>query len=63
MSGVAALADAMPGMTALAKLDISSNYIGAEQEEDLQRVCNAGGIELAPRNSTQKKEKKFATPF
>jgi hypothetical protein len=31
---------------ALAKLDMSTNYIGAEQEEDLQRICMAGGIEL-----------------
>jgi hypothetical protein len=29
------------------KLDISSNRIGAEQERDLQRICVAGGIELA----------------
>jgi hypothetical protein len=32
---------------ALIKLDISSNGIGAEQERDLQRICVAGGIELA----------------
>jgi hypothetical protein len=31
---------------ALAKLDMSTNGIGAEQEEDLQRICMAGGIEL-----------------
>jgi hypothetical protein len=31
---------------ALAKLDMSTNDIGAEQEEDLQRICMAGGIEL-----------------
>jgi hypothetical protein len=31
---------------ALAKLDISCNCIGAEQEGDLQRICAAGGIEL-----------------
>jgi hypothetical protein len=31
----------------LIKLDISSNAIGAEQEEDLQRICVASGIELA----------------
>jgi hypothetical protein len=38
-----------PGLSdngALAKLDMSSNTIGAEQEEDLQRICLAGGIEL-----------------
>jgi hypothetical protein len=32
---------------ALIKLDISSNYIGGEQEGDLQRICVASGIELA----------------
>jgi hypothetical protein len=32
---------------ALIKLDIDSNHIGAEQERDLQRICVAGGIELA----------------
>jgi hypothetical protein len=33
---------------ALTKLDISRNYIGAEQEGGLQRICVvAGGIELA----------------
>jgi Ran GTPase-activating protein (RanGAP) involved in mRNA processing and transport len=46
-SGVTALADVIPGMRALAKLDISNNYIGAEQADDLQRICVAGGIELA----------------
>jgi hypothetical protein len=47
MSGIAALADAIPGMGALIKLDISSNHIGAEQEGGLQRICAAGSIELA----------------
>jgi hypothetical protein len=46
MSAVIALANAIPDMRALAKLDMSSNNIGAEQEEDLQRICMAGGIEL-----------------
>jgi hypothetical protein len=32
---------------ALNKLDISNNNIGAEHERDLQRICVAGGIELA----------------
>jgi hypothetical protein len=32
---------------ALIKLDISRNFIGAEQSEDLQRICVASGIELA----------------
>jgi hypothetical protein len=47
MSGVAALADVIPSMGALIKLDISSNVIGAEQEGDLQRICMASDIELA----------------
>jgi hypothetical protein len=47
MSGIMALAAAIPDMGALIKLDISSNQIGAEQERDLQRICVAGGIELA----------------
>ena len=34
-------------MGALNKLDISNNNIGAEHERDLQRICVAGGIELA----------------
>jgi hypothetical protein len=34
-------------MGALTKLDISGNDIGAEQEGGLQRICVAGGIELA----------------
>jgi hypothetical protein len=46
-SGVVALADVIPDMGALIKLDISSNIIGAEQERDLQRICVASGIELA----------------
>jgi hypothetical protein len=32
---------------ALTKLSIGSNDIGAEQVRDLQRICVAGGIELA----------------
>jgi hypothetical protein len=47
MSGIIALANIIPGMGALTKLDISSNHIGAGQERDLQRICVAGGIELA----------------
>jgi hypothetical protein len=35
------------GNGALTTLDISSNHIGAEQEGGLQRICVAGGIELA----------------
>jgi hypothetical protein len=45
--GVIALATAIPDMRALTKLNISGNYIGAEQERDLQCICVAGGIELA----------------
>ena len=35
------------GARALIKLDISKNHIRAEQELHLQRICVAGGIELA----------------
>ena len=42
-----AIANAIPDMGALTKLDISSNYIAAAQGEDLQRICAASGIELA----------------
>jgi hypothetical protein len=34
-------------MEALIKLDVSGNAIGAAQEGELQRICLAGGIELA----------------
>jgi hypothetical protein len=47
VSGIIALANIIPDMGALAKLNIGSNHIGAEQERDLQRICVAGGIELA----------------
>jgi hypothetical protein len=43
VTGVTALANAIPGMGALIKLDISSNAIGAEQEGDLQRICMEHG--------------------
>jgi Ran GTPase-activating protein (RanGAP) involved in mRNA processing and transport len=46
MSALVALADVIPGMGALIKLDIRSNGIGAEQEEDLRLICVAGSIEL-----------------
>jgi hypothetical protein len=49
MSGVTALADAIPDMRALTKLDISSNNIGAKEGSNLQRLCEASGIELANR--------------
>jgi hypothetical protein len=45
--GVIAIANAIPDMRALIKLDISNNHIGAEQERGLQRICVAGGIQLA----------------
>jgi hypothetical protein len=47
LSGIIALAGAIKDMGALIKLDISNNQIGAAQERDLQRICVAGGIELA----------------
>jgi hypothetical protein len=46
-SGIVAIANAIPDMGALIKLDISSNQIGRKEELDLQRICVAGGIELA----------------
>jgi hypothetical protein len=45
-SGVTAIADAIPDMGALIKLNIT-NDIEADQEADLQRICVASGIELA----------------
>jgi hypothetical protein len=54
--GAIAIVNVIPDMGALAKLDMSRNGIGAGQgfsvffraawEEDLQRICMAGGIEL-----------------
>jgi hypothetical protein len=41
------LADIISGNGALIKLDISNNHIRARQERHLQRICVAGGIELA----------------
>jgi hypothetical protein len=46
-SGVIAIADAIPDMGALNKLNISNNSIKAEQKEDLQRICLCSGIDLA----------------
>jgi hypothetical protein len=43
----AILASELPDKGALAKLDISSNYIAAAQGGGLQRICAVGGIELA----------------
>jgi Ran GTPase-activating protein (RanGAP) involved in mRNA processing and transport len=45
--GALVIAEYLEGNGALIKLDISSNAIGAKQEEDLQRICMASGIELA----------------
>jgi Ran GTPase-activating protein (RanGAP) involved in mRNA processing and transport len=47
MSGVVALANAVPGMGALTKIDLSRNNIPSDQEGRLQRICEAGGTELA----------------
>jgi hypothetical protein len=47
LSGIQAVATAIKDMGALIKLDISRNCIGAAQEEELQRICLASGIELA----------------
>jgi hypothetical protein len=41
------IANDISDMEALIKLDISNNSIGAEQKQNLQRICVAGGIELA----------------
>jgi hypothetical protein len=46
IAGIIALASAIKDMGALIKLNISSSRIGAEHEQDLQRICVAGGIEL-----------------
>jgi hypothetical protein len=47
MSGFIALADALPDMGALTKIDLSRNNIPSDQEGGLQRICGAGGTELA----------------
>jgi hypothetical protein len=47
MAGVIAIADAIPDMGALTKIDLSRNNIPSDQEGRLQRVCGAGGTELA----------------
>jgi hypothetical protein len=46
-SSITAIADAIPDMVALIKLDIRSNYIGATQKRSLQRICVGSGIDLA----------------
>jgi hypothetical protein len=57
-SGVIALANAIPDMEALSKLDISRNFIGAVQEGELQRICLASGIgiELAQQATHEVQE-------
>jgi hypothetical protein len=47
MEGALVVAGYLDGNGALIKLDISKNCIGAEQKEDLQRICVASGIDLA----------------
>jgi hypothetical protein len=47
LSGIKALADAIPDMRALTKIDLSRNNIPSDQEGRLQRICEAGGTELA----------------
>jgi Ran GTPase-activating protein (RanGAP) involved in mRNA processing and transport len=45
--GAKIVIDAIKDNEALIKLDISDNHIGTEQEEGLQRICVASGINLA----------------
>jgi hypothetical protein len=45
--GVIAIATAIKDMGALTKLDLSRNNIPSDQEGRLQRICGAGGTELA----------------
>jgi hypothetical protein len=45
--GIIAIANAIPDMGALIRLDISNNAIGAEQKESLERICVASSIDLA----------------
>jgi hypothetical protein len=47
MSGIIALAGAIPGMGALATPIANLNSIPPEQRGDFQRICAAGGIEHA----------------
>jgi hypothetical protein len=46
VSGVAALADVIPGMGALSKLDINNNNIPTEQMEELKTQCALKGVVL-----------------
>ena len=47
ISGVVALTNAIKDMGALTKIDLSRNNIPSDQEGRLQRICGAGGTELA----------------
>ena len=47
ISGVVALTNAIKDMGALTKIDLSRNSIPSDQEGRLQRICEAGGTELA----------------
>jgi hypothetical protein len=47
IEGALVVTEYLDGNGALIKLDISNNYIGAEQNQNLQRICVAGSIELA----------------
>jgi hypothetical protein len=48
--GPAAIADAIKDMGALTKIDLSRNNIPSDQEGRLQRICGAGGTELASQS-------------
>jgi hypothetical protein len=41
------IADAIRDMGALTKIDLSRNNTPSDQEGGLQRICEAGGTELA----------------
>jgi Ran GTPase-activating protein (RanGAP) involved in mRNA processing and transport len=47
MSGVIALANAIPDMGALSKLDLSMNDIPAAEADMLNATCKAKGVDLA----------------
>jgi Ran GTPase-activating protein (RanGAP) involved in mRNA processing and transport len=47
MEGALVVAEYLDGNEALTKLDISSNNIGAKEERNLQRLCEASGIDLS----------------
>ena len=46
MSGFIVLADVIPDMGALAKIDISRNKIPSKQQGEIQRICTAHGKDL-----------------